>query len=154
MVIIVNQIFQPEDWYFYTRLQLPTNVKVISSGDTREDGFFGDGEYWFVAGVDDMTIQKWLYNPPPWGSEWQQGPIPNEIGYHAWFGKGQMGYTCYDNECGYRGNEEVVELLSSTSTLYSTKSRSEIPGILQWHAGNLLIVDQKNKKIWLSVWKW
>jgi len=133
---------------YYTGLEWPAEARVLRRGDTH-GGFHGDGEYCLVCEVDDTTLQKWLARRAPW-SDWQRGPVPGEIGYHCSFGgSGVMWGDSIDSQ-HYSGDEELVKVLSSDQVWYSARERGA--GSLRWHNGDLIVLDVRSRRIWLSAW--
>ncbi len=136
---------------FYTGLWWPSNARVIARGDDH-GGFHGDGEFYVVFETDEQTIQKWLSGSAPWGQEWEQGPVPGEIGFHCSFGTLGASWSTVNGESRYRGDEELVRLFSSNQTWYAARERGS--SSLRWHNGDLFIVDPQAKTVWFCVWDW
>ncbi len=130
-----------------TGLEWPETAKIITTGDTY---FLGEGEFYLVFEVDQEVLETWLSNPPPWeGNEWKSGPVPQKIGYHTTFGT--SGTIIGGTE--YIGDEQLVKLLNSNSIWYVAKERCcSDRDYLEFHNGNLLIIDLDSNRVWLSIW--
>lgn len=90
--------------------------------------------------------------PAPWTGEWKRGPIPEEIGFHGRFGGSGISYGSTNGKWSYSGNKKLIQLLSSKQVWHAESDRCS--GTMEWHNGNLLIIDPKTNKVWLSVWDW
>jgi hypothetical protein len=135
-------------WYC-TGLKWSAEARVIRSADSH-GGFLGDGEYYLILEADEASIKKWLAERGPWG-DWQRGPVPGEIGYHCRFGGPGVGWGGpIGGPETYSGDEELVELLSSDHVWYSARERGDAR--LRWHNGDLIVIDVRSRRIWLSIW--
>ncbi len=133
----------------YTGLVWPPGARVIRSANSH-GGFHGDGEYFLVVEVDDAIIKEWLAGRAPWG-EWTQGPVPGSIGTYTRFGGPGVSYGGPMNgRQQYHGDEELVQLLGSDQVWYAARERGD--DHLRWHNGDLLIIDGRSRRVWLSAW--
>lgn len=134
-----------------TGLPWPTAASIVSTGDTH-GRFQGDGELHIVFDIDRETLEKWLAGPSPWGqSEWKRGPVPPEIGYHCSFGsQGVAMVSIDDGPYQYAGDPKLERVLDSTENWYAVRERGS--GTIRWHNGNLLMIDMKENRVWLSAW--
>lgn len=139
------------DFTHYTGLAWPASASVVSSGDTSID-FLGDDEFYLVFDVDHTTLEKWLSKSPPWNhNKWKRGPVPGDIGWHCSFGSSGLGFSSVDAGSNkYTEDPQVVNLLSSKEIWYVVKERC--CESLHWHNGDVLIIDLKQNRVWLSSW--
>jgi len=134
-----------------TGLRWPSNAAIVSTG-ANHDGFHGDGEFHLVLDLDQSEIDHLLATQPrsPM-SQWQSGPVPTEIGFHCSFGtEGVIALSFDGGKTKYSGDEELENLLGSSAIVYSALERC--CDSLRWHNGTLLVVDPKNRRVWLSIW--
>jgi hypothetical protein len=139
-----------------TSLLWPNSGKLVAVGDSH-GGFHGDGEFHVVLDVQPDEIDRLLNSNPPWGQAWQRGPIPMEIGTHCDFGTQGVhvaqSFSSLDfppQAPKYVGDQRLVNLFISEDVFFAANERC-CP-TLRWHNGSLLAVDQRNNRIWLSVW--
>lgn len=134
-----------------TGLEWPADATIVSVGDDH-GGFMGDGEFHVVLRVEDSTISRLLQLQPASSlSNWQEGPVPTEIGFHCSFGTAGVSATSRGGgPMRYTGDPELEDVLRSNAIMYSAHERccDTIP----WHNGTLLIVDPSSNKVWLSIW--
>jgi hypothetical protein len=122
----------------------------VESGD-EHGGFVGDGETFAIFQLTQAAIDDLVDSAPPWSAEWQEGPVPGEIGFHCTFGTDGVAFGGPIEEAGsYSGNESLVRLLGSQDVLFDAKERG--CDSISWHNGHLIVIDLKSKKVWLSVW--
>lgn len=134
-----------------TGLKWPSGAVIVSSG-ANHDGFHGDGELHVVFDLAQSEIDYLLATQPrsPM-SRWQSGPVPTEIGFHCSFGTDGVGAMSVDDgQAEYFGDGELERLLGSSEILYSAHERC--CDSLRWHNGTLLVVDPRNRRVWLSIW--
>lgn len=149
-LVAINIISDPGFRFWrHTGLEFPAEARILHEGDSH-GGFHGDGEYYLAFEVDAAIIQKWLASRAPWG-DWQRGPVPGEIGYHCGFGGSGVSWGGpLNGPQTYSGDEQLVKLFSSDRVWYSARERGD--SRLRWHNGNLIVIDVRSRRIWLSVW--
>jgi len=133
-------------------LEWPETAEVVVASDTHARQ--GEGEFYIVFDVDVEVLEDWLSNPPPWGTgEWLNGPVPPEIGSHPSFGTDGVSIGQFDDgPYEYRGDEQLVTLLSSDEIWYVARERCCGEGSLYFHNGDLLVLDLDARRVWLSSW--
>lgn len=126
-----------------TQLSWPSNSRVIAADDSHWDGSSGpvlafgpgllDGEMHVIFDADPADLKTWLENAAPWGSTWNDGPVPEYI---------------------LSKTEFPIEVKSS-SIKYATRERvgpqKRSPGFEFWD-GELIVIDLEHGRVWLSSW--
>ena len=134
-----------------TGLTWPSSAVIVSSGDDH-GGFHGDGEFHVMFEVDDATVNKLLAKKPASPlSDWTKGPVPTEIGCNCLFGTTRVSALSHNGGLTrYSDDPELDDVLGATAIMYSAHERC--CDTLEWHNGTLLIVDPRNRRVWLSIW--
>jgi|GEM_PF-3092920 len=115
-----------------TGLEWPETAKIISVRDTY---FMTEGEYELVFEADHNVLQTWLSKPPPWElNEWQSNSSP--LSLHEWSLRLHLDGTGAGGENAWYAAKELC---------CSGKG-------LEWHNGNLLVIDLSSNTVWLSIW--
>ena len=133
-----------------TGLSVTDGWVEVASGDEHA-GFMGDGERFAIFQLTQAAFDEFVGSAAPWSTQWQEGPVPGEIGLHCKFGTDGVAFGGATGQVGsYSGNESLVQLLGSQEVLFDAKERccDSIP----WHNGHLMVIDPSSKKVWLSVW--
>ena len=139
----------------WTGLPWPQSGKIIGFGD--DHGIFhlsSEGDYFFVFEVDDEALEEILKrqpespSPEEWlFSDWQQGPVPNEIGSHRRF---STNATFSTHAYSSVNEQDVSRAFNSAEIFYSASERC-CEG-LAWHNGTLIVVDPPENRIWVCDW--
>lgn len=134
-----------------TEIQFGDAWEVVATGESH-GGMVGDGETFIILQLPEEGITALLESKPPWSADsWLHGPVPPVIGFHCGFGTDGVGTGSSNGGAPqYFGNKELVDLFSSPDVFYAAKERC--CDNLRWHNGHLIIVDPREKKVWLSVW--
>jgi hypothetical protein len=106
-----------------------------------------------VFDAQPEEIMQLLNSPPPWGKEWQHGPIPMEIAGHCHFGTSgvvRVEQVIPTGQPYFRGDQRLVNLFRSPDVLFAANERGS--ATIRWHNGSLLAIDPINNRVWLSVW--
>lgn len=73
-----------------TGLDWPDSARVVAAEDTHVDWrtagplfglrSSGDGVLNIIFDVDPEAVRAWLAAPPPFGTNWEKGPVPRTVG--------------------------------------------------------------------------
>ena len=138
------------DFTAITGLQCPGDTTVNYFVDTH-GGLQGDGLLCLIVTVGIDTINRWSSNSAPWGGKWTQGPVPVNIGVNCSTNDRRIWLTTASGGAQeYRGFQPTIDVLQSGAVLYVAKPRG--PETMNWHNGNLLIIDRESGQAWLFLW--
>ena len=137
------------DFKHYTCFDWPESARVISAGEVRLE-FLGDGEYYLVFDTDAETISHWLKQPTPWGeTDWQQGPVSDEIPRFFNFGVSGMSASVLGTEAvGPIEASQLERLFDSPEVRYAARQRAKN----SWNNGEILLLDPVQNRVWYSRW--
>jgi hypothetical protein len=130
------------DFKQFTGFELPQSARLVAADDTHLEASgptlaFGpgvlDGRFLLIFDADLETLKKWLSGPAPWGTEWRQGPVPDEI-----------------SPFEFRDNEHLVPLVQTTTIRFAAHARGS--NGTSWHDGELMVIDSERGRVWLLKW--
>ncbi|HTE19503.1 MAG TPA: hypothetical protein VK689_14130 [Armatimonadota bacterium] len=133
-----------------TGLKWPETARLVARDDDH-GGIMGEGEFYLILQADAATLGKWLAGPAPWAASWKRGPVPGELGFHCGFGTEGVGWGSTNGAPPeYTGDARLIRVLGSKDVWYAERNRC-CDG-MEWHNGDLLVLDPQSGKVWLAVW--
>jgi len=138
------------DFKLYTGLDWSNTNEILEVGDTHTR-FMGLGEFYLVFKTDEQTAAALMASSPhPGYSDWEQGPIPRNIGVFPTYGISRLKVeSVSDDNVEYKGPAKLTQLFESEKIWYVVKSDGLYKG---YQNGRLLIIDVNTNTVWFSKW--